>query len=128
MQGSAPCVTHRIAAGCSHCFRRGAETLAHHGQAELVRLPKPWAGAKPTFVRLHPAVMGLCMSGWWGLCAERQMHLIKLDDKKLGEWVGLCKIDREGKPCKVLGCSCVVVKVYGKESRAKDVIEEHFKK
>lgn len=37
---------------------------------------------------------------------------LKVDDnKKLGEWVGLCKIDREGKPRKVVGCSCVVVKV-----------------
>lgn len=33
------------------------------------------------------------------------------DNKKLGEWVGLCKIDREGKPRKIVGCSCVVVKV-----------------
>uniref|UniRef100_A0A4W5JYK2 Ribosomal protein S12 n=1 Tax=Hucho hucho TaxID=62062 RepID=A0A4W5JYK2_9TELE len=49
------------------------------------------------------------------------------DNKKLGEWVGLCKIDREGKPRKVVGCSCVVIKDYGKESQAKDVIEEYFK-
>ncbi len=62
------------------------------------------------------------------LCAEHQINLIKVDDnKKLGEWVGLCKIDREGKPRKVVGCSCVVVKDYGKESQAKDVIEEYFK-
>ena len=33
------------------------------------------------------------------------------DSKKLGEWAGLCKIDREGKARKVVGCSCVVVKV-----------------
>ena len=60
------------------------------------------------------------------LCAEHQINLIKVDDnKKLGEWVGLCKIDREGKPRKVVGCSCVVVKDYGKESQAKDVIEEY---
>uniref|UniRef100_A0A8C5N474 40S ribosomal protein S12 n=1 Tax=Leptobrachium leishanense TaxID=445787 RepID=A0A8C5N474_9ANUR len=46
------------------------------------------------------------------LCAEHQINLIKVDDsKKLGEWVGLCKIDREGKPRKVVGCSCVVVKI-----------------
>ncbi|MBN3310871.1 RS12 protein, partial [Amia calva] len=46
------------------------------------------------------------------LCAEHQINLIKVDDnKKLGEWVGLCKIDREGKPRKVVGCSCVVIKV-----------------
>uniref|UniRef100_A0A2K6S661 40S ribosomal protein S12 n=1 Tax=Saimiri boliviensis boliviensis TaxID=39432 RepID=A0A2K6S661_SAIBB len=62
------------------------------------------------------------------LCAEHQINLIKVDDnKKLGEWVGLCKTDREGKPQKVVGCSCVVVKDYGKESPAKDVIKEYFK-
>nr|XP_060632176.1 small ribosomal subunit protein eS12-like [Anolis sagrei ordinatus] len=62
------------------------------------------------------------------LCAEHQINLIKVDDnKKLEEWVGLCKIDREGKPHKVVGCSCVVVEDSGKESQAKDVIEEYFK-
>ncbi|CAH7438690.1 AABR07049040.1 [Phodopus roborovskii] len=50
------------------------------------------------------------------LCAAHQINLIKIDDKKLGEWVGL-----------LVGCSCVVVKDYGKESQAKDVIEEYFK-
>ena len=33
------------------------------------------------------------------------------DNKKLGEWAGLCKIDKEGKARNVAGCSCVVVKV-----------------
>ena len=61
------------------------------------------------------------------LCAEHQINLIKADDsKKLGERVGLCKIDTEGKPC-VVRCSYAVVKDYGKESQAKDVIEEYFK-
>ncbi|XP_050828174.1 40S ribosomal protein S12 isoform X3 [Serinus canaria] len=56
---------------------------------------------EPTYVKLVEA-----------LCAEHQINLIKVDDnKKLGEWVGLCKIDREGKPRKVVGCSCVVVKI-----------------
>lgn len=41
-----------------------------------------------------------------------QINLIKVSDPKvLGTWAGLCKIDREGKPRKVVGCSCVVVKV-----------------
>uniref|UniRef100_A0A8C6Q4G6 40S ribosomal protein S12 n=1 Tax=Nothobranchius furzeri TaxID=105023 RepID=A0A8C6Q4G6_NOTFU len=62
------------------------------------------------------------------LTLHRLKFLFQVDDnKKLGEWVGLCKIDREGKPRKVVGCSCVVVKDYGKESQAKDVIEEYFK-
>ncbi|XP_020370797.1 small ribosomal subunit protein eS12 [Chiloscyllium punctatum] len=62
------------------------------------------------------------------LCAEHGIHLMKVDDnKKLGEWVGLCKIDREGKPRKVVGCSCVVVKDYGKDSQAKDVIDNYFR-
>lgn len=43
--------------------------------------------------------------------SARALSLQVDDNKKLGEWVGLCKIDREGKPRKVVGCSCVVVKV-----------------
>merc|ERR1712126_95160 len=62
------------------------------------------------------------------LCAEHQINLIKVDDnKKLGEWAGLCKIDREGKARKVVGCSCVVVKDCGKETQAHDVLKDYFK-
>ena len=62
------------------------------------------------------------------LCAEHQINLLKVDDnKKLGEWAGLCKIDKEGKARKVVGCSCVVVKDYGKETQAHDVLQEYFK-
>uniref|UniRef100_A0A8W8LJB6 40S ribosomal protein S12 n=1 Tax=Magallana gigas TaxID=29159 RepID=A0A8W8LJB6_MAGGI len=49
------------------------------------------------------------------------------DNKKLGEWAGLCKIDKEGKARKVVGCSCVVVKDYGKESQALDVLNDYFR-
>lgn len=62
------------------------------------------------------------------LCAEHQIHLIKIDNnKKLGEWAGLCKIDREGKPCEVVGCSCVVVKEHVKDSQTKNSIGEYFR-
>ncbi|XP_038967446.1 small ribosomal subunit protein eS12-like [Rattus norvegicus] len=60
------------------------------------------------------------------LCAEHEINLIKVgDNKEPGEWVGLCKIDREGKPRKAGGCSCLVTKDDGKESQANDVIEEY---
>ena len=69
----------------------------------------------------------VCQAGGGTLCWASNQPDKGWYNKKLGEWVGLCKIDREGKPRKVVGCSCVVVKDYGKESQAKDVIEEYFK-
>jgi small subunit ribosomal protein S12e len=63
------------------------------------------------------------------LCCEHTIQLIKVSDaKKLGEWAGLCKIDREGNPRKVVGCSCVVVKDYGEDSEARNVLLEYLKK
>lgn len=62
------------------------------------------------------------------LCAEHNINLIKVGDAKvLGTWAGLCKIDREGNPRKVVGCSCVVVKDYGQESEGLNVLLEYFK-
>lgn len=61
------------------------------------------------------------------LCVKHQSNLIKVaEDKKLGEWVGL-KPEGEGKPGKVANCRCAMVKDYGKECEAKDVIEKYFK-
>jgi len=74
--------------------------------------------SEPAYVRLVEA-----------LCAEHSINLIKVpDSKQLGEWVGLCKLDKEAKPRKVVGCSCVVVKDYGEESEALNVLLEYFKK
>lgn len=62
------------------------------------------------------------------LCAEHSINLIKVQDaKKLGEWVGLCKIDREGNARKVVGCSSVAVKDFGEESEAMNVLMDYFK-
>mmetsp|Transcript_8635 Transcript_8635/g.11932 ORF Transcript_8635/g.11932 Transcript_8635/m.11932 type:complete len:134 (-) Transcript_8635:64-465(-) len=73
--------------------------------------------SEPAYVRLVEA-----------LCAEHQIKLIKVpDSKQLGEWVGLCKIDKEGNPRKVVGCSCVVVKDYGEESESLNVLLEYLK-
>ncbi|KAF8886986.1 50S ribosomal protein L30e-like protein [Infundibulicybe gibba] len=62
------------------------------------------------------------------LCAEHKIHLITVGDAKvLGTWAGLCKIDREGNPRKIVGCSCVVVKEYGQESEGMHVLLDYFK-
>ena len=60
------------------------------------------------------------------LCAEHNINLIKVGDaKKLGEWVGLCKIDREGNARKVVGCSVAVVKEFGEDSEAMNVLLDY---
>ncbi|WVQ85529.1 hypothetical protein IAT38_007695 [Cryptococcus sp. DSM 104549] len=62
------------------------------------------------------------------LCTEHSIQLIKVSDAKvLGQWAGLAKIDREGKPRKVVGCSCVVITNYGADSSALQVLLEYFK-
>uniref|UniRef100_A0A0N5CN38 40S ribosomal protein S12 n=1 Tax=Thelazia callipaeda TaxID=103827 RepID=A0A0N5CN38_THECL len=84
------------------------------------------------------------------LCNEHQIPLIKMKDKKqLGEWVGLCKYDKEGKARKaeftyllknrnyslffyfsifinVVGCSCVVVRDYGQDDAARVFLQDYF--
>merc|ERR1712203_90273 len=62
------------------------------------------------------------------LCVEHQIPILKIgDNKTLGEWSGLCKIDREGNPVKVVGCSCVVVREVD-DNAAWDYLQTHLKK
>ncbi len=62
------------------------------------------------------------------LCAEHQISLIKVPDgKKLGEWTGLCKIDKNGVAQKVVNCSVAVVRDFGEETRELAVLLDHFK-
>ena len=50
------------------------------------------------------------------LAQESGIKIVKVPDgKTLGEWVGLCKLDREGKPRKVVKCSCAVIKDWGEQ-------------
>nr|AQS22695.1 40S ribosomal protein S12 [Pseudodiaptomus poplesia] len=62
------------------------------------------------------------------LCIEHAIPLIKVDSNmKLGEWAGLYKIDQEGKARKVVKCSACVIKDWGKESPAHDILREYLK-
>ncbi|KPI37179.1 40S ribosomal protein S12 [Cyphellophora attinorum] len=61
------------------------------------------------------------------LCSEHKIPLIKVPDgKQLGEWAGLCVLDREGNARKVVNCSCVVVKDWGEESQERSVLLNYF--
>ncbi|GME72509.1 unnamed protein product [Ambrosiozyma monospora] len=58
---------------------------------------------------------------------EEKIPLIKVSDaKQLGEWAGLCALDREGNARKVVGASCVVIKNWGADSEERAVLLDHF--
>ena len=62
------------------------------------------------------------------LCKTHGVDLMLVGKKKdLGEWCGLCKIDLDGQPRKVVKCSCAVITDYGAESPALAVLMEHLK-
>jgi small subunit ribosomal protein S12e len=53
------------------------------------------------------------------LAKEKGVPLVMVADKKeLGEWAGLCKIDKDGNPRKVVGASSVVITNFGDENSA----------
>ncbi|KAJ1604689.1 40S ribosomal protein S12 and pelota RNA binding domain-containing protein [Cryptosporidium canis] len=61
------------------------------------------------------------------LCRERGIPLIMVpDSKELGEMAGLCKVDREGNPRKVVGAASVAIVDYGVESEAYHYLQKHI--
>ncbi|KAI6184536.1 Ribosomal L7Ae/L30e/S12e/Gadd45 family protein [Aphelenchoides bicaudatus] len=49
------------------------------------------------------------------LCKAHDIPVITVETKaELGEIVGQCKYDKEGKARKVVGCSCAVIKDFGR--------------
>ncbi|KAI0990675.1 hypothetical protein GJ496_005419 [Pomphorhynchus laevis] len=57
------------------------------------------------------------------LCAQNEIRLVKVDDnKKLGEWCGLCKYDREGHARKVRSCGVAAISDWGCESPSRDIV------
>eukprot|EP01025_Chloroclados_australasicus_P051575 TRINITY_DN600_c0_g2_i1.p1 TRINITY_DN600_c0_g2~~TRINITY_DN600_c0_g2_i1.p1 ORF type:complete len:167 (+),score=14.89 TRINITY_DN600_c0_g2_i1:143-643(+) len=62
------------------------------------------------------------------LCKEKDVDLIAVETNKLlGELCGLCKLDAEGNPTRVVGCSCAVVVDYGEETEALKVLKGMIK-
>eukprot|EP01068_Selenidium_serpulae_P013841 Selendium_serpulae@DN6016_c0_g1_i1.p1 len=63
-----------------------------------------------------------------GLCAEHKIPLIDVaESKDLGQWAGLCKMDKEGNPRKIVGASAVCITDYGEESEGLSFLKKHFK-
>jgi small subunit ribosomal protein S12e len=61
------------------------------------------------------------------LCVEHNVDLLSVPaNKQLGEWAGLCKLDAEGTPRKVVGCSCAVVVDYGEETEGLTAIKGYL--
>jgi len=48
--------------------------------------------------------------------------------KKLGEWVGLAKINQDGSARKIVRCSCAVITEYGEDSAALSVVLDYIKR
>merc|ERR1712141_692664 len=62
------------------------------------------------------------------LCQEHQIPLLTVpDNMQLGKYAGLCKLDAEGNERKVVRCSSVVVRDWGKEGPAHDFLKDHIK-
>ena len=62
------------------------------------------------------------------LCQEHQIPLLTvLDNMQLGKYSGLCKLDAEGNERKVVRCSSVVIRDWGKEGPTLDFLKEHIK-
>lgn len=63
------------------------------------------------------------------LCSNGGIPLVMVPKgEELGEWAGLCKIDKEGNASKIVKCSCVAVTDYGQESEALSTLLDLIKK
>jgi len=98
---------------------RGLHEVAKHidaSKAQIVFLAE--SCNEPTYKKLVQ-----------GLCLEKNIPLVDVpDNKQLGEWAGLCKIDNDGLPRKVVGASCVAVTDFGEEGQAYDYMMKHLGK
>eukprot|EP01067_Filipodium_phascolosomae_P007647 Filipodium_phascolosomae@DN6204_c0_g1_i1.p1 len=63
------------------------------------------------------------------LCNEKEVPLLKVEGSKmLGEWCGLCKVDMDGNPRKVIGASCACITDFKVDSSYADFLKEEATK
>merc|ERR1711924_569638 len=94
---------------------RGAKMI-DGGKAQVVMLAE--SCNEPTYKKLVQ-----------GLCLEKNVPLIDVpDNKQLGEWAGLCKIDSDGQAKKVVVASCVAVTDFGEEGQAYEYMMNYLGK
>ena len=62
------------------------------------------------------------------LAKQNKIPLLEVDKRQeLGEWLGQCKYDRDGKAKKVKGASSCAIKDYGETSEYLTYLEQHIK-
>ena len=62
------------------------------------------------------------------LCQTHKIPLIKVDSgQNLGEWTGLCKLDKDGKARKVIRTSSAVIRSWGKGGPELELVQEYIK-
>lgn len=62
------------------------------------------------------------------LCKAHNIPLVQIESsKQLGEMVGLCRHDAEGNARRVVGCACVALTDWGKDSEARAILTDHIK-
>merc|ERR1711998_103058 len=62
------------------------------------------------------------------LAKQNKIPLIEVEDRDvLGEWLGQCKYDKEGKARRVKGASSCVIKDYGEQSEALTFLEDYIR-
>ena len=62
------------------------------------------------------------------LCAMRNVKLIKVpDNKQLGIWAGLCKLDKKAEARKIVRTSAVVITNFGEASPYLEWLEKEYK-
>ena len=62
------------------------------------------------------------------LCSMRNVKLIQVpDNKTLGVWAGLCKMDKKAEPRKIVRTSAVVITNYGEKTPYLDWLLNEYK-